>query len=127
MSRSFTRSPAGGITCARSEKDDKKRWHRIYRRVCAISLGLEKELLPAIREESDPWSMAKDGKRWDGGPGEALRITQDKARRKGRSLRVRRLLQEQNGVEVVTMRDTDFFHAVDAVLDEHADALERLK
>lgn len=94
MSRSFTHSPAGGISCALSEKDDKRSWHRAYRRACAIALVQGNELLPTIREESDPWVMAKDGKRWDGGPGEAPRITQDKARRKDRRLRVRRMLKE---------------------------------
>ena len=53
MSRSFTRSPAGGMTCARSEKDDKRRWHHVYRRACTVALERGDELLPTIREESD--------------------------------------------------------------------------
>ena len=99
MSRSFTRSPAGGMTCARSEKDDKRRWHHVYRRACTVALERGDELLPTIREESDAWTMAKDGKRWDGGPGDAPRIAQDKARRKGRTLKRIRVRNEQNANE----------------------------
>jgi hypothetical protein len=99
MSRSFTRSPAGGISCARSEKDDKRRWHHVYRRACSVALERGDELLPTVREESDAWTMAKDGKRWDGGQGEAPRIAQDKARRKGRTLKGLRARHEQNAKE----------------------------
>ena len=43
--------------------------------------------------------MAKDGKCWDGGPGEAARIAKDKARRKGRALKTIRVRHEQNAKE----------------------------
>ncbi len=71
----------------------------LYRRACTAALARGDEILPAIREESDAWTMAKDGKRWDGGPGEAPRIAQAKARRKDRTRRMLRVLQEQNARE----------------------------
>lgn len=64
MSRSWKKSPVHGITCAESEKSDKKRWHRAYRR--AAKQAIESDPPLHHREFSDPWSMAKDGKRYDG-------------------------------------------------------------
>lgn len=68
MSRS-RRRPAGGITTATSEKDDKRIWHRRYRHACKQALhveGEDLELLPHFRSYSNPWCMAKDGKGWYG-------------------------------------------------------------
>lgn len=53
MSRSRRRTPIIGITTADSEKQDKRRANRSWR--------------AAIRHAfSDPWTMAKDGKKWVG-------------------------------------------------------------
>lgn len=64
MSRSKRRTPVCGITNARSEKQDKRLYNRRYRRVCkqAIHNDHGRELLPRLREYSNPWAMDKDGK-----------------------------------------------------------------
>jgi hypothetical protein len=67
MSRSKKKSIAGGITTASSEKNDKKIWHKIFRRKNKIlenkvnSIDNEIEFFQ-IKETSDPWKMDKDGK-----------------------------------------------------------------
>jgi hypothetical protein len=52
------------MTTARSEKKDKRLYNRRYRRVTKQILHNEpeRELLPSLREYSNPWSMDKDGK-----------------------------------------------------------------
>lgn len=64
MSRSKRRTPVCGVTTARSEKQDKRLYNRRYRRVCkqAIHSDPGRELLPRLREYSNPWVMDKDGK-----------------------------------------------------------------
>jgi len=64
MSHSRKKTPKGGITCARSEKQEKVANHRRERRRVHQLLADDPEvdLLPHTRELSDPWSMAKDGK-----------------------------------------------------------------
>jgi hypothetical protein len=64
MSRSKRRTPVCGRTAARSEKQDKRLYNRRYRRVCeqAIHADPARELLPLLREYSNPWAMEKDGK-----------------------------------------------------------------
>lgn len=66
MSRSRRKTPISGITTARSEKQDKRLANRRIRRRVRIALAVtpEVDLLPACRELSDPWKMAKDGKGW---------------------------------------------------------------
>jgi len=66
MSRSKKRTPIGGITTARSEKQDKRLYNRRYRGACKQILHMtpECELIPHLREHSDPWDMDKDGKTW---------------------------------------------------------------
>jgi hypothetical protein len=61
MSRSFKKTPVCGITGARSEKRDKRRANRTYRRLCRARLRSTFEL-PQMREVSNVWSFAKDGK-----------------------------------------------------------------
>ena len=60
MSRSRRHTPITGITTARSEAYDKRRWHKRFR-VLARSRDIE---LTDERLVSDPWSMQKDGKKW---------------------------------------------------------------
>lgn len=64
MSRSRKKTPISGITTSESEKDEKKAWHRVYRRkVNSRIRNAEGEAdLPHFRSVSDPWSMSKDGK-----------------------------------------------------------------
>lgn len=46
------------MTTARSEKEDKRLANRLLRRVTRV----DPENAPALREVSDVWGMAKDGK-----------------------------------------------------------------
>lgn len=66
MSRSRKKTPISGITKADSEKDDKRLAHRRLRRRVnqTLSVRPEVEVLPVLREVSDPWTMPKDGKYW---------------------------------------------------------------
>lgn len=64
MSHSRRKHPFCGYTTAESEKDDKRRYNRRYRRVCRQILhsNPEREILPVLKEVSDIWWMDKDGK-----------------------------------------------------------------
>jgi hypothetical protein len=64
MARSKRKTPIRGITTAQSEKKDKQSAHCRYRRkVKAILQQVSNaEIVPHVRELSDPWSMGKDGK-----------------------------------------------------------------
>ena len=64
MARSKRKRPIRGITTAGSEKKDKQREHRKYRRTTRVLLQQvpDAELFPHVRELSNPWSMGKDGK-----------------------------------------------------------------
>lgn len=68
MSRSRRKTPITGIIAAQSEKSDKRIANRKLRRVTKEILrrgSLEDDqILPEIREVSNVWSFAKDGKRW---------------------------------------------------------------
>jgi hypothetical protein len=66
MSRSKKRTPIAAMNGACSEKQDKRDYNRRYRRVCKQFLHVtpECELMPHLREYSNPWAMAKDGKVW---------------------------------------------------------------
>jgi hypothetical protein len=68
VTRSRKRTPIGGIVSARSEKDDKRAYHRRERRRVREVLATtpEPDSLPHRKELSDPWIMAKDGKRFLG-------------------------------------------------------------
>jgi len=64
MSRSRKKTPIGGITTARSEKEDKRFANRKARRVVkeVICVSPESEVLPQLREVSTTWTMSKDAK-----------------------------------------------------------------
>jgi len=66
MSRSRKKTPIGGMTGAPSEKWDKRVANRRERRCVKEVLAQDPlaDVLPTQRELSDPWTMAKDGKRW---------------------------------------------------------------
>ena len=66
MSRSFRRTPIFGITTATSEKQDKLAANRRWRAAIRRALRSQAEIMPHHREHADPWTMAKDGKRWMG-------------------------------------------------------------
>lgn len=65
MSRSRKSFPACGITTARSEKLDKRIYNRRFRRrgkQKLMAFDPEADVLPVLRELSDVWCMAKDGR-----------------------------------------------------------------
>jgi hypothetical protein len=64
MARSKRKTPIRGITTAESEKKDKQLAHRKYRRKMKTVFQQvpDAEILPHVRELSNPWSMSKDGK-----------------------------------------------------------------
>lgn len=66
MSRSRKHTPICAINGASSEKQDKRLYNRRYRRVCKQHLGVQpgRVLVPHLREYSNLWAMAKDGKVW---------------------------------------------------------------
>lgn len=66
MSRSKRKTPIYGTTGARSEAVDKKHWHQRLRAAERSRLAHNTgDHIPVDeREVSDPWGMAKDGKRY---------------------------------------------------------------
>lgn len=65
MSHSFKKTPVCGITTAASEKADKRKANRRLRRVIRQKLlGGEADIMPNLREVSNVWSFAKDGKQY---------------------------------------------------------------
>lgn len=69
MSRSRRRTPICGVTTARSEKSDKRIWHKRARaRIRVLLHGTAPDDTPHLddRQVSNPWSMAKDGRQWYG-------------------------------------------------------------
>jgi hypothetical protein len=54
------------MTCARSEKEDKRIANRTLRAACRIALvncqDYDGLVMPVLREVSNVWSFAKDGK-----------------------------------------------------------------
>lgn len=67
MSRSYKKHPAGGITTADSEKQDKRLANRAMRRINKARLKFNPEaIMLNMREVWNLWSMDKDGKKWHG-------------------------------------------------------------
>ncbi len=64
MARSMRPTPTFGMTTHESEKADKRRANRRLRRRVreVVSSVNAPEVLPALREVSNLWSMAKDGR-----------------------------------------------------------------
>ena len=61
MSRSRKKNPFSGHGGG-SEKLDKRKNNRRLRRKSKVALEQDKEILPIMKEVSNPWSMSKDGK-----------------------------------------------------------------
>jgi len=70
MARSRRHTPIASITTATSEKQDKRRANRIHRLAARSIVKRDTDpdatVLPIMREVSDEWSMAKDGRSWFG-------------------------------------------------------------
>jgi len=66
MSRSKRKTSICGNANSCSEKQDKRIYNRCYRHACKqlLQTDFEKELLPHLKEYSNPWGMSKDGKNW---------------------------------------------------------------
>lgn len=61
MSNSRRKVPKGIINI-RSEKKDKRIWHKRLRSKVRDILNTGGEVFPQVKDVSDPWDMAKDGK-----------------------------------------------------------------
>ncbi len=61
MSRSYRKTPVRGVTTAPSDKEDKQRAHRALRRAERRAIARD-DPGPRLKDVSDPWSFAKDGK-----------------------------------------------------------------
>ncbi|UOK17260.1 hypothetical protein vBBaMIFTN4_68 [Bordetella phage vB_BaM-IFTN4] len=68
MSRSRRNTPITGITTARSEKFDKQRWHRAYRKAERQRLQTDPYSMPRHPLEfgAHAWNLSKDGKKYWG-------------------------------------------------------------
>lgn len=70
MSRSRRAKPIFGITTARTEKDDKRIWHKRLRTVSRTEITVltpanASEYMPvAVPDVSNPYSMSKDGRQY---------------------------------------------------------------
>jgi hypothetical protein len=66
MARSYRHNPIIGITLAKSEKEDKRFANRTLRAASRLALvncqDYDDLVLPLMREVSNVWSFAKDGK-----------------------------------------------------------------
>jgi hypothetical protein len=62
MSHSRRKIPKRGVTTSESEKSDKRVANRRLRRAAASALHAGVEIMPSIREVSNVWEFAKDGK-----------------------------------------------------------------
>jgi len=69
MSRSRRKTPITPVTTAVSEAEDKKIWHRRYRRAEKQRINYDADFEPlSISHYSDPWKMDKDGKHFRENP-----------------------------------------------------------
>ena len=67
MSRSIKNKYFLAHACCQSEKKDKKRWHKIFRKKekqKINSSNLEEHVTTYHKEVSNPWTMGKDGKHY---------------------------------------------------------------
>lgn len=62
MSRSIRKIPIFGIVKSDSEKQDKRRWNRTFRKVCKNLILKQKEAPIKISAVTEVWSGDKDGK-----------------------------------------------------------------
>lgn len=64
MARSVRKTKIFGITTAETEKQDKRRWNRTFRKVSKKLIRLEKEAPVKIHSVTNVWDGAKDGKQY---------------------------------------------------------------
>lgn len=70
LARSRRRTPIASLAVTTSEKQDKRWANRNCRSALRRALKREGDpdatVLPVLRDVSDPWTMAKDGRSWFG-------------------------------------------------------------
>ncbi len=64
MSHSYRKNKIVGFTCKTSEKKDKKNANKKLRRLVKMRIGKQVETLPLLKEVSNVWDFAKDGKQY---------------------------------------------------------------
>lgn len=64
MSRSRRHTPKMGITTAESEKEDKRRWHKAFRRASRMAKNAGEFISSRLFDNA--WTRSKDGKRYWG-------------------------------------------------------------
>lgn len=64
MSNSRRKTPIFGITTATSEKEDKRRWNKTFRRISKIQIFKQKDLPNKVSAVTNVWDGNKDGKRY---------------------------------------------------------------
>lgn len=64
MSRSVRKTKIFPYTSAETEKQDKRRWNRTFRKVCKKLIRLEQEAPLKINSVTEVWDGAKDGKHY---------------------------------------------------------------
>jgi hypothetical protein len=67
MSRSIKNKYFLSHACCQSEKKDKKRWHKIFRKKEQQNINsadLEEYVTTYHKEVNNPWDMGKDGKHY---------------------------------------------------------------
>lgn len=64
MARSIRKIPIFGFTTADSEKSDKKRWNRAFRRISKNKILTNQDLPVKVNAVTDIWDGNKDGKRY---------------------------------------------------------------
>ena len=64
MSRSRKKTPITGITTSKTEKSNKRKANRIFRRTTKIQMRKGDEELLLMKEVANVWSFDKDGKQF---------------------------------------------------------------
>lgn len=64
IARSVRKTKIFGITTAQTEKPDKRRWNRTFRKVSKKLIRLEKDAPSKIQGVTSVWNGAKDGKQY---------------------------------------------------------------
>jgi hypothetical protein len=64
MARSIRKTPIFGITTASSEKADKRRWNRTFRRISKHKIAIKQDLPTKINAVTNVWDGNKDGKHY---------------------------------------------------------------
>lgn len=64
MSHSYRINKIVGNTCKTSEKKDKTNANKKLRRLVKVRIARQTETLPLLKELSNIWSFAKDGKHY---------------------------------------------------------------